>query len=32
MFDYPFEIEVDLNRGKELASSYEPEYPKKTAR
>ena len=29
MFDYPFEIEVDLNRGKELALSHKPENPKR---
>jgi len=29
MFDYPFEIEVDLNRGKELALSHEPENPQR---
>jgi hypothetical protein len=29
MFDYPFEIEVDLNRGKELALSHTPENPRR---
>ena len=29
MFDYPFEIEVDLNGGKELVLSHEPENPKR---
>jgi hypothetical protein len=29
MLDYPFEIEVDLNRGKELALSHQPENPKR---
>jgi len=27
MFDYPFEVEVDLNRGKELVLSHKPENP-----
>jgi hypothetical protein len=29
MFDYPFEIEVDLNGGKELVLSHKPENPKR---
>ena len=29
MFDYPFEIEVDLNRGKELILSHKPENPQR---
>ena len=29
MFDYPFEIEVDLNGGKELVLSHKPEDPKR---
>jgi hypothetical protein len=29
MFDYPFEVEVDLNRGKELVLSHKPENPKR---
>jgi hypothetical protein len=29
MFDYPFDIEVDLNHGKELALSHKPENPKR---
>jgi hypothetical protein len=29
MFDYPFEVEVDLNHGKELVLSHKPENPKR---
>ena len=29
MLDYPFEVEVDLNRGKELVLSHKPENPKR---
>jgi predicted Zn finger-like uncharacterized protein len=29
MFEYPFKVDVDLNRGKELALSYKPENPKR---
>jgi len=29
MFDYPFEVEVDLNRGKELVLSRKPQNPKR---
>jgi len=28
-FDYPFEIDIDLNRGKELELSHKPENPKR---
>ena len=29
MLDYPFEVEVDLNKGKELTLSHKPENPKR---